>query len=128
MPIEPGRHGQATLVVGTGDTAVALGSGDLEVLATPRVVLLAEQACIDAVRDAFAPDTTTVGHRIECNHVAPVPVGATVRADAVLAGVDGRRLIFRVTVSDDRGLVAAGRITRVVVERTRFLEKLAGTA
>jgi predicted thioesterase len=126
VTLEPGRQGRATLVVGEEDTAVALGSGDLAVLATPRVVLLAEQACVDALAGALGDDTTTVGHRIELNHVAPVPVGTRVQADAVLAAVEGRRLAFRVTVSDDRGLVAAGRVVRVVVERARFLEKVAG--
>jgi predicted thioesterase len=66
---------------------------------------------------------SAVEHRVEISHVAPTPVGAAVRAEAVLESIDGRRLVFRVTISDPRGLVAAGRFTRVIVSRERFLEK-----
>jgi fluoroacetyl-CoA thioesterase len=66
---------------------------------------------------------SAVEHRVELSHVAPTPVGMKVRAEALLEVVDGRRLVFRVSVTDGRGLVAAGRFTRVVVSRQRFLEK-----
>ena len=61
---------------------------------------------------------------MQLTHLAPTPVGGKVTAEATLEAVEGRRLTFRVSVSDARGLVAAGRITRVVVERTRFLERV----
>ena len=56
-------------------------------------------------------------------HLSPTPVGGTVVAEATLEQVEGRRLTFRVAVNDARGLVAAGRVTRVIVERARFLER-----
>ena len=98
----------------------------MPVLATPRVVLLAEEATVAAVDGELAEGTTTVGYRVQLDHLAPTPVGGTVHAEATLEAVEGRRLTFRVSVSDGHGLVAAGRITRVVVERARFLEKAAG--
>jgi predicted thioesterase len=61
--------------------------------------------------------------RIQLDHLIPVPVGGTVRAEATLERAEGRRLTFQVTVTSERGLVAAGRLTRVVVNRARFLEK-----
>jgi predicted thioesterase len=67
-----------------------------------------------------------VGYRVQLDHLAPTAVGGTVRAEATLEAIEGRRLTFRVSVSDGHGLVAAGRITRVIVERARFLEKAAG--
>jgi fluoroacetyl-CoA thioesterase len=127
VPLEPGLVGTAALTVCDSDTAEALGSGDVPVLATPRVVLLAERATVAAIAGQIAADGTTVGYRVQLDHLAPVPVGDEVLAEAVLESVEGRRLTFRVSVKHRDGLVAAGRITRVVVERSRFLGKAGGT-
>jgi fluoroacetyl-CoA thioesterase len=127
VPLEPGLVGSAELTVCESDTALHLGSGDVPVLATPRVVLLAERATVQAVEGQVDAGLTTVGYRVQLDHLAPVPVGDDVLAEAVLESVEGRRLTFRVSVKHKDGLVAAGRITRVVVERSRFLGKAAGT-
>lgn len=126
MPLRPGLSACATATVGEADTAESLGSGDVRVLGTPRVVGLAEQASVLAVEEHLPEGMTSVGYRVQLDHLAPTAVGAVVRAEAVLESVESRRLTFRVTVSDARGLVAAGRLTRVVVDRSRFLEKAAG--
>jgi fluoroacetyl-CoA thioesterase len=125
--IEPGRSARVALIVSDADTAQALGSGDVPVLATPRVVALAEQASIAALDGTLAPDRTTVGSEVQLTHLAPTAVGGEVTAEAVLDSVEGRKLVFRVTVNDSHGLVAAGYVTRVVVERSRFLERLASS-
>jgi fluoroacetyl-CoA thioesterase len=124
--LEPGLAGTAEMVVGDSDTAVAMKSGDVAVLATPRVVNLAEEATVLAVADRMTDDLTTVGYRVQLDHLAPTAVGGHVQAEALLESVEGRRLVFRVSVTDKNGLVAAGRITRVIVERLRFLEKAGG--
>lgn len=111
------------MVVGEADTAIALGSGDVAVLGTPRVVALVEQAAVEAVRGAVTPGHTTVGMRVQLDHLRPSGLGARVTADAVLERVEGRRLVFTVSVSDTRGLIAAGRVTRVLVDPERFLDK-----
>jgi fluoroacetyl-CoA thioesterase len=126
MGVSPGLAGSVTLLVEDTDTSLALHSGDVPVLGTPRVVALAEQASVEAVADELPPNNTTVGYQVQLTHLAPTPVGGKVRAEATLESVEGRRLTFRVSVSDTRGLVAAGRITRVVVERNRFLERAQG--
>ena len=126
MPLRPGLSAAVELVVTEGDTALALKTGDVPVLATPRVVTLAEEATVRAVDGELAEGTTSVGYRVQLDHLAPTAVGGQVQAEATLESVESRRLTFRVSVSDGRGLVAAGRITRVVVERGRFLEKAAG--
>jgi fluoroacetyl-CoA thioesterase len=118
--------GVVEMVVTDDDTAPAFQSGSVPVLATGRVVGLAESATVLAVGDRLGEDTTTVGYRVQLDHLAPTAVGSHVKAEALLEAVQGRRLTFRVTVTDARGLVAAGKITRVVVERARFLEKAAG--
>jgi fluoroacetyl-CoA thioesterase len=126
MALTPGLGGSVTISVEESDTALAIRSGDVPVLATPRVVALAEQAAVEAVADALPPGTTTVGYEVQLTHLAPSLVGAKVTADVVLEGVEGRRLVFRVSVTDANGLVAVGRITRVVVQRARFLERAKG--
>jgi len=123
MTPAPGLTASVTLVVTDADTALALRSGDVPVLATPRVIALAEQASIEAIANDLPEGRTTVGYQVQLAHLTPTAVGGTVVAEATLEQVEGRRLTFRVSVNDARGLVAAGRITRVIVERTRFLER-----
>jgi fluoroacetyl-CoA thioesterase len=124
--LRAGLVGTVTLDVAATDTAEAFGSGDVPVLGTPRVVALCEQAALVALRSALAADQTSVGKSVQIDHLAPTAVGGVVTADATLEKVEGRRLTFTVTVNDRCGLVAAGRVTRVVVERERFLAKAAG--
>jgi predicted thioesterase len=123
MPAAPGLVGVAKLEVTEDDTAVAMRSGEVAVLATPRVVALAEEAACNAIAGHLGPKETSVGMRIQLDHLSPSAVGAHVRAEAVLEAVEGRRLVFKVSIEDERGLVAAGKVTRVVVETERFLEK-----
>ena len=123
MDLQPGLAGTIEHTVSDGDTSAAAGTSDVPMLATPSIILLAEQATWAALEGRLDEGTSAVEHRVEISHLAPTPVGAKVRAEAVLVAVEGRRLIFRVSVSDERGLVAAGRFTRVVVSKQRFLEK-----
>ena len=123
MAIEIGLTGKVSMTVGDADTALAMGSGQVEVLATPRLVALGEEACCGALGGALPAAKTTVGVRVQLDHLAPVKVGRVVTAEATLERVEGRRLVFTVSVSDDAGLVAAGRMTRVVVETESFLAK-----
>ena len=123
MPAEIGLTAEVELVVAASDTAVAHRSGDVAVLATPRIVALCEEAAMAALQGALKPGETSVGHAVQLDHVAPSGVGARVRAEVTLAKVEGRRLTFTVSVSDTRGLVAAGRLTRVVVDAERFLDR-----
>ena len=123
MNLTPGLTASVTLVVADADTALALRSGDVPVLGTPRVIALAEQAAIEAIAKDLPEGRTTVGYQVQLAHLTPTAVGGTVVAEATLEQVEGRRLTFRVSVNDARGLVAAGRITRVIVERARFLDR-----
>jgi fluoroacetyl-CoA thioesterase len=126
VSLEPGRTGHATLDVSEEDTAVAHGSGDVPVLATPRMIALCDAAAINAVDASMRPGETTVGMRTQVDHLAPTAVGGVVTAEATLERVEGRRLTFTVSVNDRCGLVAAGKVTRVVVDRERFLAKARG--
>jgi fluoroacetyl-CoA thioesterase len=121
--LSAGLKGEAQLVVGDGDTARALGSGSVDVLGTPRLVALLEEATIDAVEGRLDNGFTTVGMRVQVDHLQPTPVGAEVFAEAYLDKIEGRRITFTVTASDSGGLVAAGKVTRVMVDVNRFMSK-----
>ena len=124
MMLEVGLAASVDCVVTDDDTAIAFGSGDVPVLATPRVLALVEQATFHAVAAALTDDLTTVGVRAELDHRLPSAVGATVHVEAVLEAIDGRRLTFAVRVTDAGRAVADGTITRVIVTRERFLRVL----
>lgn len=123
MSLQTGLHATVEIVVGDDDTAIAIGSGSVPVLATPRLVALCEQAAVAALEGQLAEGTTSVGMRVQVDHLMPTSVGMPLTAEATLEKISGRRLTFTVSASDHRGLVAAGRVTRVVVEVERFLEK-----
>jgi len=114
---------QVKLEVTEQDTARAFGSGDVPVLGTPRVVALCEQATVSALEPHLTEGQTSVGFRVEITHLVPVLVGRTVVATATLERVEGKRVTFNVTVTDPCGLVAAGRVTRVVLPERAFMEK-----
>jgi predicted thioesterase len=118
-----GLTAKVQLTVSDADTAQALGSGDVPVLGTPRVVALAEAATVAATARVLESGQTTVGVRVELDHRSATPVGRSVVAEALLTKVDGRRLTFEVTVRDGDTVAAEGRVERVLVDRHRFVEK-----
>jgi fluoroacetyl-CoA thioesterase len=121
--VRPGLSAEVTLLVGDADTAVALRSGCVPVLATPRIIALCEEASLAALEPELDPGMTSVGMQVQLDHLAPTAVGHTVAAEATVEKISGRRIIFTVSVNDERGLVAVGRVTRVIVEIERFLDK-----
>lgn len=123
MAVRTGLSSKLQLDVSEDDTAIALGSGDVPVLATPRIIALVEEATVSALRGHLDDSQTSVGVRVQIEHISPTAVGRTVRAEASLEKVEGRRLMFTVSARDDHGLVAAGKVTRVVVDRDDFLSK-----
>jgi predicted thioesterase len=121
VTLRTGLSAKVELTVTHADTAEALHSGDVPVLATPRLVALCEEASCKAVEGDLAAGSTSVGKRVQFDHLVPVGVGGEVQAEATLDRIEGRRLTFTVSVSDRSGLVAAGKVARVVVDRTTFL-------
>ena len=123
MPVVTGLCAVVEHVVTEDDTAIALRSGSVPVLGTPKVVSLLEQASCKALEGHLRPGETTVGLRVEVTHLAPTKVGSTVRAEATLDRTEGRRLVFTVSAADACGLIAAGKVTRVIVDVDAFLDK-----
>ena len=135
MPVEPGLQARIEHVVSEADTAIAVGSGDVPVLATPRLVALAEAATLAAVRAALPDGTTTVGTRVDVEHLRASGVGDRVVVHAVVTEVSGtevsgtevdvRTLRFAVTATGPAGdELLRGEVVRAVVDRERFLARL----
>ena len=113
------------LIVSQSDTALSQGSGDMEVLATPRMIALMENAAMLAVAPALAPGETTVGGQISITHLKPSAVGAEVSATAVLTQVEGRKLTFTLSASEGDKRIGEGTHIRFIVNREKFLGSLA---
>jgi len=120
------------IVVADADTATAVGSGDVPVLATPRLLALAEAAAVAAISPSLQPGLTSVGTSAVIEHTRPSPVGATITVQAELSEVDGRRLVFRFIArqqqlrgspGDEGAVVGEGTMQRVLVDRERFVSR-----
>lgn len=124
---DPGTRATQSHVVTDADLAPALGSGDVPVLATPRLLAWCEAATCAALAPGLPGATTSVGTRVSLEHLHPTPVHHRVDVTAVLVHTDGRLLRFEVVTHDADGkVVAHGEITRVAVQRDRFLSRLPG--
>ena len=115
-----GAAAEIELAVDERDTAIAHGSGDVPVLATPRVLALAEQAAVIAVGELLDEGMTSVGIHAELHHVKATKVGATVVARSEVIDQSGRAVTFEFTVTEDGETVAYGTHQRVIVARDRF--------
>ena len=124
--ISTGQHATLTHTVTDADTAGALGSGDLPVLGTPRLLAWAEAATCAALAGSLPDGRTSVGTRVQLEHVGASPVGAEVRVTATVVYSDGRLVRFEVVAEHtaDAKVVGHGEVTRVVVDRDRFLARL----
>lgn len=111
-------------VVDQSNTAIALGSGDMEVFATPAMVALMESAAMQCVAEYLPEGSTTVGIEIKSSHVKASPIGAIIKASAELLQIEGRKLHFSVKAWDMSGIIGEGVHTRCVVDRVRFMSKL----
>ncbi len=123
--METGQQATLGFTVMHADTAAALGSGDLPVLGTPRLLAWCEAATCAAVAASLDAARTSVGTRVDLQHVGASPVGASVTVTATVAHVDGRLARFEgVATHADGKVVGHGEVTRVVVDRDRFLARL----
>lgn len=120
-----GQSATLSFTVEDHDTAGALGSGDVAVLGTPRLLAWCEAATVTAIAPHLETGSTTVGFKIDIDHLAPTPVGASVTATATVEEVDGRRIRFSVEADDPAGTIASGTITRVMVDRDTFARRAA---
>lgn len=126
MALEIGMRGEASLVVGEAQTAAAFGAGGVQVLGTPVMIGLMENAAWRLVQPHLNEGETTVGTLVSVRHLAATPMGDTVTATAELVEIDGRRLVFRVEARDSRQLIGDGTHERARVLLDRFMARLSG--
>lgn len=119
--LEKGLSARSTATVTAQNTAVAMGSGDLPVLATPAMVALMENAAMTAVAAELPAGSTTVGAEMNVTHIKPSKLGAAITATAVLTAVEGRKLTFNVGARDEAGMIGEGTHIRYVVDREKFM-------
>lgn len=126
--METGQAATLQFEVTEADTAAAVGSGDLPVLGTPRLLAWCEAATCAAIAETLEPSRTSVGTRVSLEHLAASPVGERVEVQASVAYVDGRLVRFSLAAShvSDGKVVGTGEVTRVVVDRERFLSRVSG--
>jgi len=116
-----GLSARIEMEVTEADTAESLRTGSVPVLATPRLIALCEEANCKALEGELPDNCTSVAKRLQFDHLVPVGIGGKVWAETTLDRVEGRRLIFTLSVSESAGLVAAGKLVRVIVDREAFL-------
>ena len=119
-----GLYYESMTVASTTNSAVAMGSGDMDVFATPSMVALMENAAMKCVADKLPEGSATVGVEISTSHIKASKLGAVITASATLTAVEGRRLEFDVKAWDEKGVIGEGSHTRFIVDRERFLSKL----
>ena len=122
--METGLTYTSTVTVSEENIAATMGSGDLEVFATPAMVALMENAAMNAVVGELSEGATTVGAMMNTTHIKPSAMGDTVSATAVLKEVEGRKLTFEVHAKDSKGVIGEGMHARYIVDREKFMSKL----
>lgn len=124
MPtISPGITNEKSVAVTIENTALAMGSGTLRVFATPAMIALCEACCAESVEDLLGDGITSVGAKIDAEHIAASPLGASILCKSKLTAVDGRKLDFEFVVYDNAGLIGKGSHTRFTVDADKFVSK-----
>lgn len=123
MSIEIGCKGEAAAMVDRETTAMAAGSGSLLVYGTPYMIALMEKAACEALTPYLDESQSSVGTKLEISHDSATPVGMEVRAEAEVTAVEGRRIAFRVTAYDEKGLIGQGTHERCIIRTESFLQR-----
>ena len=118
-----GKTATVSTTVTDNNTAKTVGSGALDVFATPMMVALMERAACECLSDCLEAGQTSVGSQINIEHTKPSKVGSEITATASIESVSGRRIEFIVTAKDNSGEIGKGKHTRVIVDTDRFMKK-----
>ena len=119
-----GLKGELTTTVTTEQTARHLGSGGIDVFATPAMVALMEGAAVDAIDKYLADGQASVGIDVHIQHLAATPLGKSVRAEAEVTAVDRRKVTFSVKAWDEHELIGEGTHVRFVIDLDRYTQRL----
>ena len=126
VELRPGLQGRAEAIVDTTNVAAVMGSGDLDVFATPAMIALMEQAAWTAVAPGLAEGESTVGTKLNISHVSATPVGLKVWAESEVTAVDGKKITFEVSAFDEAGEIGRGTHERSIIRPEKFLAKAQG--
>ena len=121
--LETGIIGKEEMLVTDADTAKALGSGGLNVFATPAMIALSEKTALTSILQYLPEGQSTVGTKVDMAHIAATPVGMKVRCETELIEIDRRRLVFSVNVYDEVEKIAEGTHERFIVDNAKFQTK-----
>lgn len=119
-----GKKYTSTMIVEEKHLACNVGSGDLPVFATPMMMALMENAAMLCVADELENGSSTVGGQISSSHIKPTGLGKTVTATAELISAEGRKLKFKVSASDEGGLIGEGEHLRFIIDKENFMSKV----
>lgn len=123
MEIPVGAKGRVDGIVTDQLTAAAVGSGSVEVFATPYMVAAMENAACEAIRPYYGDGENSVGTKLEITHDAATPVGMKYWAEAEVTEVDRRRIVLKVTAYDETGIIGSGTHERFIIQMEKFLAK-----
>lgn len=118
-----GIKGSHTAVADAANSAKTMGSGTLDVFATPAMIALMEQTAWESVAPHLEEGQGTVGIHLDVSHDAPTPFGMTITCESELVEIDGRRLVFEVTARDESGMIGKGRHERFIIDESKFQAK-----
>lgn len=121
--MEVGKKFKVEITVTENDTAQALGSGTLKVLATPKMIALMEQAAYKCIASDLENGQSSVGTYLDVKHLSATPVGMKAYAEAEIIEVDGRRVAFNVSAYDEKGIIGEGKHERFIVNDEKFIAK-----
>jgi len=124
--LKPGLEAEKAVIVTDKNTALACGSGGLNVFSTPAMITLMEESSLSAVQSLLPPGWSTVGTELNVKHLSATPLGMKVSARAELLSISGRALSFKVEAFDETGKIGEGTHSRFIVENEKFLTKIAG--
>lgn len=122
--MDTGIKGYKEITVTKELTAISLGSGDLEVYATPAMIALMEETASESVKPELEGGQGSVGTCIAIKHLAATPIGMRVRCESELVEVDGRRLVFNITAYDEKDKIGEGTHERFIILNDKFQSKV----
>ena len=125
MELKPGIKNRTEMIVTEELCANAWGSGGLQVYATPAMIALMESTAWASVEPCMPEGCSTVGTRVDISHLSASPVGSNITCESELVEVDGRRLVFKVSASDDAGPIGEGTHERFIIKVEKFMARTA---
>ena len=120
----PGLMGKAEMIVKEEDLVSRLGNSPVDVLSTPRLIQLMEEAAVNAICDTIPPDQLSLGTQVKIKHLSATPLGMKVTGNAILKEVHKNRLLFLVDAYDEKEKIAEGEHERVFVSKEHFRQKV----